>query len=163
MSGLTWATSAATNRGIHGEPVARFLSCLEGVKKSSKGWRAKCPSCGGSSNKLSIMEASSGAVLARCFAGCTVADVAHAVGLRVSQLFPASQHPYKSKESLENRNATRQSGWSDALDVLGKEATVVLIASRMICQHESFSAEDDARLNLAIQRISDARQVLCAR
>lgn len=43
-----------------------LLQRLDGVQKTSNGWRARCPACGGSSRKLSVA-VSDNRVLAHCF------------------------------------------------------------------------------------------------
>jgi len=70
-----------------------LLSRLQHVRKSGTGrWRAQCPAhSGGTGNRsaLSIYETPDGAVLLRCHAfECAASEIAGAVGLDLSELFP---------------------------------------------------------------------------
>lgn len=147
----------------HGNPVDVLLHRLDGVKRSGKGWRAKCPACGGGSQKLSIAEADTGAVLLHCFAGCTVADVVHATGLEMVNLFPPRAWPQSPDDRRANRRALQESGWRSALNVLALEACIVQAAARMVAAWQPLTADDDARLQLAIERVDGAKAVLCGR
>jgi replicative DNA helicase len=57
-----------------------ILHKLRGVKKSGRGWVARCPAHDDSVNSLSIVEGSSGKVLLKCHAGCTFEDIIAEVG-----------------------------------------------------------------------------------
>ncbi len=72
-----------------GSAVERVLSRLNGVRKSSGGWRATCPGHDDRSPSLSISEGHDGRVLLKCFAGCSVESVVAGMGLAMSDLFPA--------------------------------------------------------------------------
>jgi len=135
------------------------LDRLDGVQKSGKGWRARCPACGGRSRKVSIAE-SGGKVLVHCFAGCKAEDVIGAVGLTWADLFPPRHWPDSPEERRQQRRAIRESGWAAALEVLALEATIVRMASAQVARWQPLSEEDDARLALACERIQDAANVL---
>src|SRR5687768_16557700 len=75
---------------------------LDGVRETGPGrWVAKCPAHDDESPSLSLRELEDGRVLVHDFGGCAAIDVVEAVGLRMSDLFPAplGQHitPTKSK------------------------------------------------------------------
>ena len=66
-----------------------LLARLDGVRRTGANrWVARCPAHEDRRPSLSITEGDTGAVLAYCFAGCTVASIAAAVGLDVADLFP---------------------------------------------------------------------------
>jgi hypothetical protein len=70
-------------------PVDLVLGRLQGVRRNRTGWTAKCPAHEDRSPSLSIHEAGDGKVLAKCFAGCTIAMIAEGLGLRVADFFDA--------------------------------------------------------------------------
>lgn len=73
-----------------------FVDRLERVRRSGKGWIARCPGHDDDSPSLSVTEGDDGRVLLNCHAGCTTEDVVTAMGLTLSDLFP------------ENGNGRRQ-------------------------------------------------------
>ena len=64
------------------------LGRLERVKRSGAGWTASCPAHDDRTPSLSITEGNDGRVLLHCFAGCPSADIVHALGLTMAELFP---------------------------------------------------------------------------
>lgn len=140
-----------------------LLARLDGVQKAGKSWRARCPSCGGTDRKVSISEAANGSTLLHCFAGCEASAVVQAVGLTIADLFPQRLGSMTSEERHTARLAARESGWAAALGVLVREATVILVACRMLRRNEALSDNDDTRLEIAEGRIASAREVLYVR
>lgn len=140
-----------------------LLSRVDGVQRSGKGYRTRCPSCGGQSRKVSVSEADDGRVLVHCFGGCEPAAVVQAVGLQLADLFPVRLRPETPEERRAWRRAARASQWGAALVVLELEATIVLVAGRQIAGGEPLTPEDDQRLGAALERIQDAREVLRGR
>lgn len=63
-----------------------LLSRLEGVRKSGRGWMARCPSHQDNSPSLSVTEGDRG-LLIHCFAHCEKQDVVAALGLTMADLF----------------------------------------------------------------------------
>ncbi len=69
--------------------IDALLSKLKKVTQRGQGqWMACCPAHEDRSPSLAIKENHDGRVLLKCFAGCGAADVVHAVGLTLSDLFP---------------------------------------------------------------------------
>lgn len=64
-------------------PVALTLDAalarLDGVRRVGAGWLARCPAHNDAEPSLSVAVAADGRLLAHCFAGCTFADVLHAL------------------------------------------------------------------------------------
>jgi len=98
---------------LHGREVngilANVLERLNGVRKSGRGWTARCPAHGDRHPSLSICTGRQGAVLLKCFAGCTALEIVTAIGLALRDLFPqndrrdeppSSHTPAKSREEL---------------------------------------------------------------
>jgi putative DNA primase/helicase len=69
-------------------PVNAVLERLQRVKKSRKGWTARCPSHDDNKNSLSICEGDEHRILLKCFAGCGIKDIVRALGLEMRDLFP---------------------------------------------------------------------------
>lgn len=168
------ASAAATARGVTSlsesrfatrytsDPTERLLSRLERVRKCGRGWIARCPAHEDKTASLSVTAGDDGRVLLHCFAGCSAADVVAAAGLEIADLFirkPRADMTFAERAAL--REHARQAQWKAALNVLGLEAKVVIIAGRQIKQRKPLNDEDEQRLDVALQRIDDARGVLC--
>lgn len=73
-------------------PIDLVLTRLEPFLLRESGrdrWRACCPAHGGRNpSALSIGIGDAGGVLLRCWSGCEVEQVAHALGLELQDLFP---------------------------------------------------------------------------
>ena len=70
-------------------PVAILVDRLH-AKRSGKSWIAKCPAHDDQKPSLSINEGADGRALVKCHAGCSTDDVLDALGLALSDLFPAT-------------------------------------------------------------------------
>ncbi len=74
-------------------PVANILDRLEGVRRSSKGWTARCPGPnhrrGDRWPSLSVSEGAEGQVFVFCHATCTADGIVRAIGLELKDLFPS--------------------------------------------------------------------------
>ena len=64
-----------------------FVGRLERVKRSGKGWMARCPAHEDKTASLSIGEGDDSRVLLRCFAGCSAEEIVAALGFGLSDLF----------------------------------------------------------------------------
>lgn len=65
-----------------------MISKLERTRKTPTGWTARCPAHADRSPSLSVKESRGGTILVRCFAGCNVKAIVHAIGLEMRDLFP---------------------------------------------------------------------------
>jgi putative DNA primase/helicase len=63
-----------------------ILSRLEGVRKQSSGWVARCPAHDDKKASLSINDGEKGVVL-KCFVGCTLAAICEALSIKEANLF----------------------------------------------------------------------------
>lgn len=151
-----------TRELYHGtSPVDELLRRLHGVRKSSRGWSAKCPAHEDRSASLSIASGDDGRVLLHCFAGCPISDVLAALGLSVGDLFERRiTHATTPAERAELRQRAREAQWRAALGVLAREAVIVAIVARDLARGIAPVEEDSARLLVAIDRIEGAREVL---
>lgn len=136
-----------------------LLQRLEAVQKSGKGWRARCPACGGRSRKLSVTELD-GRVLLYCFGGCRAIEVLEAVGLRWADVMPPRHWPETAEERRKARRAVREAGWASALSVLTLEAKIVQMAAHELSNVGGLEPVDIARLGQAVERIDHCANVL---
>jgi rRNA maturation endonuclease Nob1 len=144
-------------------PVDLLLARLNSVVRSGAGWRAECPACGGRGRKIAVTEADSGGALLHCFAGCDASAIVAAMGLRLTDLFPARQSADTVEARRANQQVFREAGWRAALSVLAKEVWVVATAAKLVADRAALSNDDSARLALAMERIESAKAVLCDR
>ncbi len=69
------------------DPVGRILALLDGVKRTSGGWTARCPAHDDRIPSLSVGRGDGGRVLLKCFAGCSITDIIARLALSWSDLF----------------------------------------------------------------------------
>ena len=143
-----------------GAPIDLLLSRIPSARKAGKGWACRCVAHEDRNASLSIAEGADGRVLLRCFAGCEPLAIVHALGLELRDLFPQRLPDLTREGRADARLAWKQTGWHAALNVLSREASVVLIAGRMMLAGKTLSDNDGDRLGLAVQRIDGAREVL---
>ena len=70
--------------------IENMLQNLDKVKRTAKGYQARCPAHDDGGPSLSLSEGDDGRVLLHCFAGCSTAAVVAAMGLTIADLFPPS-------------------------------------------------------------------------
>jgi len=148
---------------VPSSPVETLLARLECVRKSGRGYTARCPAHKDRTASLSITAGDDGRVLLNCFVGCRAADVVTAAGLSLADLFvkrPSESMTFAERAAL--REYGRQAQWRAALNVTGFEAKIVLAAAGLIHKRETLTADDLRRLAEAVHRIDNAREVLCA-
>ena len=118
--------------------LEKVLGRLDKVKQAGvRQWKACCAGHNDKDPSLSIREADDGKVLLHCWAGCTTAEITAAIGLELRDLFPCEHQPRKgpSKAAVEH------------------ERTVYQIGLSIQMQGCHLSAEDQARFDLAKQRL----------
>jgi archaellum biogenesis ATPase FlaH len=72
--------------------VEDLLGRLDGVRRSGTGWSARCPAHEDRSPSLSIADGRDGAVLLKCFAGCTLPQICAAIAIEERDLFPETSN-----------------------------------------------------------------------
>jgi len=70
-----------------------ILQHLDKVKRTGKGYQARCPAHDDNGPSLSLREGDAGITLLHCHAGCSTAAVVAAMGLTMADLFPPSNTP----------------------------------------------------------------------
>jgi hypothetical protein len=159
------STALSGYRALAGETSGRssvdvVLARLDGVRRSGRGWIARCPAHADRSPSLSIAEGDEGRTLIRCFAGCDVTDVLGAVGLTLVNLFPERVRDLSPLGRAQRREATRAANAEAAANVLAMEAAVVQIAAADTVRGKPLDDADRARLAQAIDCIEAVRMVL---
>ncbi len=160
-AGRPGSGSAYAVDGMHVQDASpeSLLQRLVHVQRQGEGYRARCPSCGGTSRKLAVT-ARAGRVLVHCFAGCRTDDVLAAVGLRWADLHPPRNWPQSPEDRERARQAIRDAGMASAVEVLALEGAVIEAAGRQLQGWQTLSAEDDSRLSAAVERVASARAIL---
>lgn len=125
------------------------------MKEIKRGeFKACCPAHDDNTPSLSIKETEDGTLLLKCWAGCEVLEIVHAVGLELSDLFPQR---YESRAKPRNQ---RRMGTKDALDAAAFELTVVGVIASDLKEKKDCGEEIFARLTLASSRLRAAREAL---
>lgn len=128
-----------------------LLSMLDKVRKTGPDrYIARCPSHDDKSPSLTIRESDDGKVLVHCFAGCSVHEIVHAVGLELSDLFPPRQTYGKPQH--------RAFSAADALRCLSFEGLVVAAAGRTMLSG-TWNEKEQERLTDSVGRINAAMTV----
>lgn len=76
--------------------VEKFVSRLERVQRTSRGYKARCPAHDDESPSLSIDKCED-RILVHCFALCATKDIVKAMGLTMADLFFGTPSPHEHK------------------------------------------------------------------
>jgi hypothetical protein len=89
--------------------IDELLSLLTAVRRTSRGWKARCPAHADRDPSLSIGTTEDGTILLNCFAGCEPNDICRSLGRTLADLF--SSTPSRSGRGLAKAPARRPSDW----------------------------------------------------
>jgi hypothetical protein len=134
--------------------VDALLSRLDDPRPNGRDrWRCACPVCGGRNRStLSVGVGDTGAVLLKCWKeGCSPEQIAQAVGLELTDLFP----PCETHGGPIQRRRLITAG--QALDVLDSEATLLVVYASDMARGEALNDADRDRLLTAAARIATMR------
>lgn len=134
-------------------PIDVVLSRLAPFKlreNSRDRWRACCPAhIGSNPSALSVGIGADDAVLLKCWHGCAADEVAHALGLELSDLFPSrsggGNGPIKRRRLLTAQQALEQ---------LEVEMTLAQVCSADLAQGKPLPEETRERLLLGAARVA---------
>jgi hypothetical protein len=138
--------------------VKALLSRLDARANGRDRWRCACPVCGErNKSTLSIGIGDTGAVLLRCFKdGCSVEQIAQALGLELSDLFPPRPDaPGGGNGPVKRR---RLISASQALDLLGTEMTLALVCASDMAEGKALDETTRERLLQGAARVSMLRE-----
>jgi hypothetical protein len=131
---------------------AEFVEKLDKVRQSGNSrWTARCPAHADKNPSLSVSEGDDGRVLVKCFAGCSIVDIAGAVGVQVSDLMPERLPGHRYRPIRKPYPA------ADVLEMLATETMIVWLAACDMAAGKQLTDAQRERLNLAAQRIEAAR------
>jgi hypothetical protein len=133
-----------------------ILTRLNKVRGRNGSWVACCPAHEDRSPSLTIRETPDGKILMHCFSGCSIGEIAGAIGVDLSDLFPPSDD-YDYNKSAQ-RNKPRFIA-SDLLKVIAFESTVVAVAANDLAKGRTLSEIDRNRMLTACQRINEALEM----
>jgi len=137
--------------------VLRRLGSYKLRENGRDRWRACCPAHGGNnSSGLSIGVGEYGCVLLRCWQGCSVEQVAAALGLEMTNLFPP--RPQRAGDGHAPLKRRRLISAGQALDLLDSEATLVFVCAADLAAGKSLDGPTRERLTLAAARVSMLRE-----
>jgi hypothetical protein len=132
-------------------PIDLVLARLAPFKLHENGqnrWRACCPAHGGSNpSALSVGLGDTGAVMLKCWHGCSADEVASALGLELSDLFPPREShgvPLKKRALVSAQQC---------LDVVAFETMLVGTAAFNLANGHALTPDDLQRLAVACGRI----------
>jgi hypothetical protein len=132
--------------------AAALLDRLDKVRARGPGqWSARCPAHDDKGPSLSIKETSDDRVLLHCFAGCSVDEVAAAVGIELTDLFPPREShgaPLKPRRLISA---------AQALELLNDEAQLVALCGANIAHGIPLTSDDLTRCLTAAGRIAYLR------
>lgn len=123
--------------------LENVLSRLHGVKKTGPNkWKAFCRAHDDKNNpSLAISECDDGKVLLHCWSGCTIHQITAALDLDLGDLFPG--------EKKQRRGPSKAA--------IKHEQIVYHIAMNALMRGNHLNAEDQARFQLAKQRLGVAQ------
>lgn len=139
-------------------PIDTVLERLGPFKLRENGrdrWRAICPAHGGSNpSALSVGIRADDAVLLKCWHGCSADQVARALGLELSDLFPKRPQAGGGTAPLKRR---RLISAGQALDLLDGEMTLAMVCAADMAQGKELAEETRQRLLQGAARVAVLR------
>ncbi len=121
--------------------VGTVLDRLDRVRRTGKGWSARCPAHEDRDPSLSIAEGADGQVLLYCHAGCALEDVVRALRLELSDLFEhdgAPHRPPRKRTLLERVEQAIDEGTDD----LPPETAAEDVAAWLQCPRGKDDSDD---------------------
>ena len=121
-----------------------ILSQLENVRKSGKGYIARCPAHDDRIPSLSVTQADDGRILLCCHAGCKTSDICEALGISLGGLFPDSR---AKGERIKYRALKRQRDTFNRFNEMRHQAFLAMVEFRdlaeLVFKEENLNISDD--------------------
>lgn len=139
-----------------------FLSRLDHVTPTKRGWQARCPAHADKNPSLSIREGEEGRIVLHDFAGCAPSEICAAVGLTVADLFADHGRSRKDirrdKAEREAKRARKEKEFKET----GARLDAVREAERLIRCARNIDTSDwsDATMDAALNRLADSYDLL---
>lgn len=135
-------------------PIDLVLARLDAYKLRQNGrdrWRACCPAHGGTNpSALSVGVGADEQVLLKCWHGCDVDQVAYALGLELTDLFPSKPPNHSSGRPARRRLLPA----AQALDLLDAEMTLAVVCAADMAAGRPLDEPTRARLLQSAARVS---------
>lgn len=139
-------------------PIDLVLSRLEpyGLRDNGRDrWRACCPAHGGRNRSaLSVGVGQDDQVLLKCWHGCEAAEVAQALGLELSDLFPPREEAGQGSGPIAKRRLLTA---GQALDLLAQEGMLLVVCASDMAKGIALSDDTRQRLMQSAARVSMLR------
>ncbi len=152
-------TTSATLPQDRQRKLDEILSRLHGVRRAGAGYIALCPSHDDRNPSLNICEADRGLLLF-CHAGCDLADICAALGIKPRDLFYDAGDMHES-EAWRTRQRERTAALAKR-QARRRQADLRREAERVIraATHITIEGWSDATLDRVVEVVMDARAVL---
>lgn len=134
-----------------------FVSQLEGVRRTARGVMARCPAHDDKSPSLSVAAGERG-ILIRCWAGCELSAITHALDLHVSDLFfdaglaPQQQHIHRQERDRQRAEREKERHREGLRIDAEREAESLIVSARNL----DISDWSDKRLHRELNRLANA-------
>ena len=141
--------------------VEDLLSRLEAVRRSSRGYQARCPAHDDSTPSLSIRDGERG-ILLKCWAGCELTAITGKLGLDVKDLFyDGLPDPRQRREALQRRAKDREAQRT-ADKAKGRSTDLLRHAEYLVHSARGISIDTwtPAQLDKRLNCLADAYAVL---
>jgi hypothetical protein len=150
------------NRNSGLSRLDEFLSCLENVKPSGKGYTACCPAHDSKSrSSLSVGVGDDGRVLLHCHGQCGPLEVVHAVGKELGDLFERTVETHRTpRPTWQQRALMKMRQWKACRSDFLSEVSVLLSVAGQAYHGYPVSEEDKERTERAARIIRKTLEYL---
>ena len=137
-------------------PIDLVLSRIDTRPNGRDRWRCACPVCGeGNQSTLSIGIGDTGAVLLKCWkSGCSPEQIAAAIGLDITDLFPPKRDAGQGYGAMRRRRLLTA---SQALELLENEIGLTRLCASDMARGAVLDDVTRERLMVAAARVSVMR------
>lgn len=126
--------------------IDQIIDRLDCVRHNGGGrYQARCPAHDDKDPSLSVKVLDSGKISIKCWAGCDIHSIMHAIGYKVSDLYPDDPYWQACRRPLKSHEL--------AVDESELDKTIIAIAQADLAKGKQLSLKDRARLDLALKRI----------
>jgi len=140
--------------------IRDILPLLDQVKTVKPNqWKACCPAHADKTPSLSLKELDDGKVLIKCWSGCNVEDIIHALGLDLPCLFPPKLEPLNSQysQTKTDKPQVTPSQLEKLNSAVRFELLILRMGSSRIRDHFPISLESMKRAYEALIRLDELR------
>ena len=138
-----------------------LLPRLAAVRRSSRGYQARCPAHDDRTPSLAVCEGERG-ILVKCWVGCELTAIMGKLGLEVKDLFyDGLPNPRQRREALQRR-AKEQEAQRRAASATGRKADLFKQAEHLVqsARGMTIDAWPPAQLDKRLNCLADAYDVL---